>query len=181
MQFQCGLRTHLVNKGIKHSGEFIHILGLGGRMYLDYNLIPGKPILRMWNQDYVVLGERDLGWDAIFTENNMNDVFFCPGTQTYFESINRKGFPDVLLYQPGPNHPDHDNPIANRLTMMGRGRVTVPVKLEPGEKWEGEYVLRYHDHFYEEPCFGYQDCYPPPDEDTMDKPPPNPIYSFDVR
>jgi len=42
------------------------------------------------------------------------------------------------------------------------------LRLDSGEEWEGEFVLRHHNEYWKEPIFGYQDGLPPPSEDDMD-------------
>lgn len=167
MEFALAFKSHWYTHGPRQNSDFIRILGLAGRHYLDYRLVPGKPALRLWGEDYLKLHDRKSGWDAIFTENTMNDVFFCPGRLAYFESINRRGFPDLLLHQPGVMDAA-ERALADHLTMLGRGRVTVPAVVQPGEKWEGEVVLRHHEGFYEEPVFGYDEGIPPPDASTIE-------------
>ena len=144
----------------------IRILGLRWRHYLDYNIVPGRPLLRQFDKDYLVVGDRPTGWNAIFTDNTKNDVYFCPGYHEYFETMNKKGFPDILLHQPNPEAKNSPS-MADVSTMLGRGRVTVPAQLQPGEIWEGDYVLRHHNQYFREPTFGYQGTLPPPDESEI--------------
>ena len=161
--------TRFKTRGLFYFGDYVRILGLGGRHYIDYNIVPGRPYLRIWGEDYLTLKKRKEGWNAIFTENVLNDVFFCPGREEYYESITRQGFPDVLLSQSSLRGVVPLD-LSHQMTMLGRGRVTVPARLAPGEKWEGEYVLRHHDHYFREPVFGYQGGFPPPDIEEMELP-----------
>jgi len=127
MEFMFAVRNHLRIREFNQYGNFVRILGLGARYYIDYNIIPGRPMLRDWGNDYVTLGDRLDGWNAIFTENKLNDVFFCPGRAEHFESIYRRGMPDVLLQHRGIENPE-DFEIGNESVMLGRGSVTVPNK-----------------------------------------------------
>eukprot|EP00210_Caulerpa_lentillifera_P000344 g337.t1 len=167
MEFMFAARNHLRIRSFQEYGNFSRILGLGARRYFDYMIVPGRPILREWSDDYVVLGDRPNGWNAIFTENKLNDVFISPGRQEYFECIYRHGMPDVLLQHKGIEDPQEFD-IGNESLMLGRGSVSVPIKLAPGEEWEGEFVLRHHNEYWKEPIFGFQDGMPPPPEDEME-------------
>jgi hypothetical protein len=71
---------------------------------------------------------------------DVGDVLFCPGDNSHYKLVWRKGMQDVVI-----RHKDVALQESNKTcTTLGGGRVAVPVKLQPGATWTAEFSLRKH-------------------------------------
>ncbi|GMH38398.1 hypothetical protein BSKO_06282 [Bryopsis sp. KO-2023] len=159
MEFLCATKPHFRVSDLCEHDALVRAVGLGGKPHLDYTLTEGRPRLRSLNNDYLYFGAGGLGVHSIFMRCEIGDLFFCPGTLAHYEIINRAGFSDVIAIQPG-DQPDKLH-WSRFLAVLGRGKVSNAVRLQPEEEWYGETVIRFHEGYFEEPSFGYQEDIPP--------------------
>eukprot|EP00798_Chlamydomonas_sp_ICE-L_P025961 gene25961-11645_t len=142
----------------------LHVLGLGGgntslvwevETRLDYTEDSRAPRLDASEDDYLYFGGDRV--DKTYVGAAQADVKMCPGNRTHYDLLPRFGFQDVIAYHPGLTHegtPEMTADTSRFWAKLGVGNVSSPLTLQPGEMWTGEYVIRQHNKYWEEPIFG---------------------------
>jgi len=130
----------------------VQVLGLGGKMIMDYGEDPRFPVLNVNEEDYLRFeGERR---EAVYMNAADADVMLCPGDRTHFEIMQREGVPDVTVYHPGLLEAPVGLEDAQRFFVaLGVGKIAVPPRLEPGESFSAEFVVRHNKRYWDTPIW----------------------------
>lgn len=153
MTFTTALQTHFA---IKPLGEYpghsrsVRVLGLGGKYTLDYAKNPSNPQLITDPEDYIYFGDRVV--DRVYVDTEETDMMLCPGDRTHHQLFNRQGFSDCAITNPFSKAREE---YKDFVTMQS-ARVARPVKLQPGESFVGEMVIRSYNTMWERPMFEYE-------------------------
>lgn len=160
MSFQLGALPHFATEDQSKHGEFVRVLGLGGSLGFDWSADTRRPRLVGNNNDYLMFaGDRH---DAVWTNTTDADIKFCPGSRTHFEFFQREGVPDTVVWHPGGLGVPGLEVEPRFFAQIGAGRLARPKTLAPGEQWKGEYVVRYHEQYWEPPIFDRDAAQPMP-------------------
>ena len=121
----------------------VKVNGLAGKYVLDYSKDPMRPALEIENEHFIKplndAGSRKTSSRLFVDCPPEGEVLVCPGTQHHFDVRNGKGFTDVLL----------ETRDRNRSSVaIGAARKAKPVRLQPGEVWEGDVTFKSYDRYW---------------------------------
>lgn len=173
MVFTTALQTHFA---ILPLGDYpgnssnVRVLGLGGKHALDFATDPSNPKLTTDPDDYVYFGDQVV--DRVYVDTEDTDMLMCPGDRSHIQLFNRQGFRDCAISNPFNKAREE---YKDFITMQS-ARVARPVKLQPGESFVGEMVIRSYNTMWERPMFEYergdsQSTEPMPDIEGVDRRP----------
>ena len=138
LTFTTGAMANLATEDLSEHFKSIKVNGLVGKYVLDYSADPMRPVLEIENDHFIKFDpSRKHMLDRLYVDcPKEGEVLFCPGTQHHFDIRNEKGFSDILLYQ------DH-----SRITIAA-ARKAKPVRLQPGQVWEGQVTFKAFDRYW---------------------------------
>jgi len=155
LTFTAGLLPHFLTQDISKNSRFVKVLGLGGKAVLDYSSNPMHPRYAVEQEDFLFFdAQSGVNVDRLYVDCDAEgDVFFCPGSQNYFDVKNVEGFEDIEVLHPAGSAPQ----VAKQCVCVAPARKVRTVKLQPGETWRGEATITAHNEYWELPPFEEED------------------------
>lgn len=120
----------------------VKVNGLAGKYALDYSKDPMRPALEIENEHFIkpLMDQAAPSSSRLFVDcPPEGEVLVCPGSQHHFDVRNVKGFTDVLLETREKN---------GHSVAVGAARKAKPVRLQPGDVWEGEATFKSFDRYW---------------------------------
>ncbi|CAL5222130.1 g4449 [Coccomyxa viridis] len=139
--FEAALQSHVGT----HEVRLMEALGFKGKLMLNCDASPDRPLLRMCDEESSTYGETQV--DRVYLDaatQGKGPVYVAPGHNEFLlEYMNRGGFRDMGVWNPLAELPDPS--LHRNFVTYASGAIARPVKLKPQEAWVGEMVIRLHE------------------------------------
>jgi hypothetical protein len=156
LTFTAGLLTHLATLDIEDNRKFVKVLGLYGKYVLDYSNDAMRPKLDIEREDFVFFDPKSgQNMDKLYVDcDSKGQILFCPGSSSYLDIRHvDDGFRDIEILNPAATAPE----VARRCVCIASARRSRPVRLRPGESWNGEVKLMAHSEYWPLPACEKED------------------------